>query len=117
MGSVFDDIIKWNKERKIPQDFNMDAEVSKLAEELQELEDSTSAVDATDALCDLIVVATGGLWKLEANPNCAMKETLKEINSRSGSFNVESGKWEKEITGEEYAANYLDCAVMTEGNE
>jgi len=40
----------------------------------------------------------------------AMDETLKEINSRTGAFNAETGKWEKFKTPEAialwYAADY-----------
>ena len=90
----------------------MKAEHSKLDEELSELKTAEGDSDLMiDALCDLIVVATGGMWKLGYNPTLAVQETLKEINSRSGSFNEKIGKWEKELRGDEYQANYEGCKV------
>ena len=112
MNNIFEQIIKWNKERKIPCNFGIKAEYSKLEEELIELKTADGDSDLqVDALCDLIVVATGGIWKLGYDPTLALEETLKEISSRSGSFNVETGKWEKVLTGEEYQANYEVCKV------
>ena len=44
-----------------------------------------------------------------------MDETLKEIESRKGAFNPESGKWEKSLLPEHiekwYKANYESCKL------
>ena len=44
-----------------------------------------------------------------------MEETLKEIESRKGAFNPESGKWEKFKDDESkklwYKANYESCKL------
>jgi len=109
---IFSEIIRWNKERKIPKDFHIESEYNMLEEEITELYEATSDAERADALCDVIVIATGGLWKLGYSPEEAMRETLKEINSRGGSFNTESGKWKKEVTGMEYTANYKMSEVQ-----
>ena len=46
-----------------------------------------------------------------------MDETLKEIESRKGAFNPESGKWEKSLLPEHiekwYKADYNKCKLLT----
>ena len=62
-----------------------------------------------DAVNDMSVFANGDNLKLGYDPVKTMAETLKEINSRKGSYNTETKKWEKEITGNEYTADYSGC--------
>lgn len=62
--------------------------------------------EKVDALCDVIVIATGELLKLGYDPQLAMAETLREINSRTGDFNKSTGKWEKFKTPEATALWY-----------
>lgn len=99
-------IISWNRHRKIPKVFDTEAEVKMLDEEVHELLLAKTDSDRVDALADLVVIAVGGMWKLGFDPEHAMNEVLKEIGSRRGSFDTESGKWIKEITGKEYTARY-----------
>jgi len=65
-----------------------------------------------DLLCDIIVFAVGGLMKLGCEPRKAMEETLKEIESRSGSIGKD-GKWHKDKSKEAktkwYKADYSKC--------
>ena len=49
-----------------------------------------------DALCDVIVFDVGGLLKLGYNPEIALQEAAKEINSREGS--MVDGKFEKDLS-------------------
>lgn len=51
--------------------------------------------EQVDALADIIVFATGALHKMGYDPEAVLSETLKEINSREGSVNESTGKWEK----------------------
>lgn len=104
--TVTDRIINFNKERKIPRKFIVQNEFWMLREELDELDKAFTPKEQADALCDLIVIATGGLWKLYFDPDIAMNETLLEIEDRTGSFDEASGKWKKEIRGDEYKADY-----------
>lgn len=91
--SVFDKIIEWNLNRN-NLDFDWYNEYIMLKEELVEFSEGETADDGVDALCDIIVVATGAMWKLGYNPNIAMEETLKEISSRQQDP-VQKAQWEE----------------------
>ncbi len=107
---MFKRIIQWNKDRNIPKVFDSGSEINMMDEELwEELYEADNDAERVDALCDLIVIATGALWKLGYDPDKAMAETLKEIESRGGAFDTTTGKWMKEITGKEYQADYDSC--------
>jgi len=76
----------------------------------EDLTDQTTE-DEVDAYCDVIVFAIGALLKLGYDPEKALTETTKEINSRSG--RMVDGKFEK-YTSEaaknlQYKANYDIC--------
>jgi hypothetical protein len=103
-----DKIVNWNISRNL-SGFNIDTEVFMLEQELQELREATTIDEQIDALCDLIVLATGGIHKLNYKPNQAMEETIKEISSRQGSIDPATGKWEKDRSQDPstlYTANY-----------
>lgn len=92
------EIVKWNQERQLLT-FDAMAQYAMLEEELHEFFTAYSNDDETemvDALCDLIVVATGALYKLGYNPKEALRETVKEISSRKGSVDPARGKWVKD---------------------
>lgn len=91
-------IVKFNQDRNLVK-FNGDAEYKMLYEELQEFLTAYSEqneYEMIDALCDVIVVATGAIHKLGYDPTEALSETVKEITSRQGNFNEDTGKWEKD---------------------
>jgi predicted HAD superfamily Cof-like phosphohydrolase len=83
-----------------------------LAEELEELSLARSNYNVNemvDAYCDLIVLATGAIHKLGFDPTESMAETLLEINSRKGSVDPLTGKWQKDKSQDPftlYKANY-----------
>ena len=109
--SIFERIIEWNKERNLTG-FNEYTERNLLLEEYDEFEDACyngNIDEMVDALCDIIVVATGSLFKLGYNPDQVMNETLKEIESRKGEINKETGKFEKFKDIETYKAEYDKC--------
>lgn len=110
--TVFKRIIDWNDERKLLTEFNKTNEISMLREELHELINADSIDDHIDALCDLIVVATGGIRKLGYSPELCMNECLKEIESRVGSID-RNGKFQKDKSPEAmanwYKADYSKC--------
>jgi len=122
---ILNSIVEWNRERGLDkQPSNRTSATRMLMEELLEyngIEDiemlnaltnhvvagpPVDADEKVDALCDLIVIATGELLKMGYDPNKAMDETIKEISSRTGSFNEASGKWEKFKTPEAQALWY-----------
>lgn len=59
--------------------------------------------DRIDALCDDNVFNNGFIYRLGYNPEVAMDETLREIESRKGSFDS-TGKWIKSEST--YTADY-----------
>jgi hypothetical protein len=107
----FDRINAWANERGLLNlEWDKTAHASFIAEELSEFLRSKDGNGEIDALCDVIVFAVNAMRIRGYDPNVAMEETLKEINSRTGAFNPESGKWEKFKTPEAmalwYAADY-----------
>lgn len=60
--------------------------------------------DIADAYCDVIVFAIGALMKLGYDPEIALGETAKEINSRVGE--MVNGKFEKDLSPEAQANWY-----------
>ena len=112
-NSFVQGIIDFNKERKLSK-YNKEAEIAMLTEELQELKESSTQYESVDALCDIIVLATGALYKLGFDPEKAMQETISEISSRKGSFNENTGKWEKDVTQDPnslYKADYINAIL------
>ena len=111
MSNILNQINEWAKERGLLNiEWDKSAHASFIAEELSEFLRAKDANGEIDALCDIIVFATNAIKIKGYDPNIAMEETLKEINSRTGAFNPETGKWEKFKTPEAmalwYAANY-----------
>lgn len=117
MCKIIDSIIDWNEERGL-NEFNIFAESKMLNEELEELLDAETDDERIDALCDLVVLSIGAMYKLGYNPEEAMFETLKEIHSRKGRFNSATGKWEKDKSEDAkkqwYKANYDNCKIIQE---
>lgn len=70
--------------------------------------------DIVDAYCDVIVFAVGAIMKLGYDPEKALLETAKEINSRVGE--MKDGKFEKDLSPEAranwYKADYLKAIVF-----
>ena len=105
--TYFEKINEWAKERGLLNiEWDKAAQASFIAEELSEFLRSKDGNGEIDALCDIIVFAVNAIKLRGYNPNIAMDETLKEINSRTGAFNPETGKWEKFKTPEAMALWY-----------
>ena len=109
--TMFDMINKWADDRGLLTiEWDKSAQASFLAEELSEFLRATTDNEEIDALCDLIVFATNAIRLKGYEPNIAMVETLKEIESRTGAFNSQTGKWEKDKSEEAmsfwYTAQY-----------
>ena len=92
--------------------------IDMLLEEVEELRlallnnDEHEIIDACD---DLIVLSSNHVAQSGYDLDLTMKETLKEINSRTGSINEVTGKWEKFKTPEAkekwYKADYSTCKI------
>lgn len=112
--NVLDQIVNWNIDRNL-KEYDYDTQNLMLQEELDEFCKAANYNDEyeqVDALADIIVVATGALYKLGYDPTEALKETLKEISSRKGKINSDSGKWEKDREQDPstlYKAVYKKC--------
>ena len=93
-------IVQFNQDRRLST-FDAMAEYNMLVEELQEFLVAASLQDqheTVDALCDMIVLSVGAIYKLGYDPTATLQETVKEITSRKGGFNQDTGKWEKDKT-------------------
>lgn len=109
--SILSQINDWANERGLLNiEWDKSAHASFIAEELSEFLRAKDGSGEIDALCDIIVFAANAIRIRGYDPNLAMEETLKEINSRTGAFNPETGKWEKFKTEEAkalwYSADY-----------
>ena len=62
LGTIFKRVAKWNSLR-YPRVYNHELSVSLLEEELTEYFEAKTSVDQLDALCDLVFVSMGILWK------------------------------------------------------
>lgn len=51
-----------------------------------------------DAICDMNVYGDGFILRKGHHPVIAMIETIKEINTREGTFSEADGKWKKDKT-------------------
>lgn len=98
------EIRNWNLERNIPQRFNPQAEAAMLLEEVTELLQAGNRHAQVDALCDVVVLAVGAMYKLGFDADVAMGETIKEIDDRSGAYDDKVGKW---LKGEPNLARYI----------
>lgn len=68
LGTILERVAKWN-ELRYPRKYNHELSVNLLEEELTEYFEAKTSVDQLDALCDLVFVSMGILWKL----NLSMK--------------------------------------------
>ena len=107
---VFGQIKAFNKERGLlGLVFNRHKEADMLDEEVLELRYAETHEQEIDALGDTIVLAVGAIWKKGYNPDLVLREILMEINSRTGTLNEETGKWEKDKDAHTYRADFTDC--------
>jgi hypothetical protein len=115
--SYFNKINDWANERGLLNiEWDKSAHASFIAEELSEFLRCKDGNGEIDALCDIIVFAANAMRIRGYDPNISMDETLKEINSRTGSFNPDTGKWEKFKTPEAmalwYSADYNKAKIL-----
>jgi len=91
------------------QEFTIKMEASEVIEELKEIDKHYKV----DAYCDIVVFCIGAIMKLGYNPQRALSETVKEIDSRTGS--IVDGKFQKDTSEEAkakwYKANYDVCIL------
>jgi len=131
--SVFKKIKKWNEDRGLFKEFNHTNEVSFIVEELiegtKDIESKKARKYAkwitrvilivpgvkaskemmVDAFADIIVFATGAIYKLGYDTDKVMKEVQKELDDRTGK--LIDGKFVKDIKENPYKANFTKCLL------
>jgi hypothetical protein len=103
--TIFDRIVKFNKDRHLLTDPNWQKEFSFIAEEMSEGLRANTTEDRIDAMADIIVFAVGTIKKAGYDPNNIMEEVLKHIESDTGYFDEEQSKWIK--TNRSYTPNFV----------
>ena len=108
------DVTKANRAKLTQKwlDFIHDCEETKVADRVTAFNEVLKS-EAVDAYCDTVVFAVGAILKLGYDPELALQEVAKEINSREG-FMV-GGKFEKDLSAEAVAKHYkadYDKAVV-----
>jgi hypothetical protein len=112
----FERIKQWSDERLITkQTPDRNGFVCMIVEELGEFIEAKEERDRIDAMADIVVFALGEMAKYGYNGDKVMDEVIKEINSRTGAYNPETKKWQKDTSPEArakwYSANYDDCKL------
>jgi len=132
-------IVEWNESRgliKSPAEFSLETDMSFITEELLEASTGLNSEQArekakalailiadknytpsseqmVDAFCDIVVFAVGSIRKLGYNPDIAMSEVQREIDSRVGE--IKDGKFTKDKSPEAqanwYSANFDNAKI------
>lgn len=101
---MFQSLKEWREERGLQSTIgNIQGN---LCEELTEYLRANTVDEQIDALCDIVVFSINAIEAKGYDAELCMKETLKEIHSRKGAMNKESGKWEKFKTDDAKALWY-----------
>lgn len=66
LGHAFERVANWNSKR-YDRKYDHKLSVALLEEELQEYFDANTLVDQLDAMCDVVYVAMGILWKIDVD--------------------------------------------------
>lgn len=75
LNDIFMRVSTWN-ERRYDRDYNMPLTVNLLDEELGEWFESIEEVHKLDALCDVVYVALGAMWKLNLDKDTLINAQL-----------------------------------------
>lgn len=106
------DVPKENRDKLLLRwmEFVSNSAIDNIAEKGEEFKEMI-ADEVVDAYCDIVVFSIGAIMKLGYEPNSALAEAAKEINSRVGS--MVNGKFEKDLSDEAkanwYKADYSKC--------
>jgi hypothetical protein len=130
--TAFGKIKKWNTDRNLLT-YNHKNEVSFIVEELIEGTIDIKSIKArkiskiftwiilkipgakatkhmmVDAFADIIVFATGAIYKLGYDTDKVMKEVQKELDDRTGK--LIDGKFIKDIKEDRYIADFTNCKL------
>lgn len=111
--NIFEELEEWRRERGLHQvKSNAIITIKHMLIELTEALEAVHNDDfdgVIDGINDAIVYGVNGQEQMGVNAEKAMEETLKEIHSRKGYYDVKEQKFMKNITGNEYKANYTNA--------
>jgi hypothetical protein len=112
----FERIKEWSDERLITQrEPDRNGFVSMIVEELGEFLEAKSDEGRIDAMGDIIVFAYGEMAKYGYNGDKVMDEVIREISSRTGAYDPETKKWQKDRSPEAqakwYEADFTNCTL------
>lgn len=117
METNFTRIKQWSDERLITQqEPDRNGFISMIVEELGEFLEAKDDIEGRiDAMADIIVFAYGEIAKYGYDGDKVMDEVIKEISSRTGSYNEEAKKWLKDTSDEAkskwYKADFSKCKL------
>lgn len=109
----------WSDERLITQqEPDRNGFSAMIVEELGEFLEAKDANGRIDAMADIIVFAYGEIAKYGYDGDKVMDEVIKEINSRTGAYNPDTKKWQKDRSPEAqamwYTADFSSCKLKVE---
>lgn len=112
----FTRIKEWSDERLITQqEPDRNGFLAMIVEELGEFLEAKTVEGRIDAMADIIVFAYGEIAKYGYDGDKVMDEVIKEISSRTGSYNPETKKWQKDKSPEAqarwYTADFTNCKL------
>lgn len=100
LGGILERVANWNAAR-YPRVYNHELAVNLLEEELTEYFEAKTSVDQLDALCDLVFVSMGILWKTAIN--------IKLLDSTSSWANTQATAL---LSGSDFEPIYLVAAIL-----
>lgn len=117
MATNYERIKEWSDERLITQqEPDRNGFVSMIVEELGEFLASEDDHGRIDAMADMIVFCYGEMAKYGYDGDLVMNEVIKEISSRTGAYDPETKKWQKDRSPEAqakwYSADFDTCRIM-----
>ena len=116
METNYNRIRQWSDERMITeQKPDKNGFVAMIVEELGEFLESKTEEGRIDAMADIIVFAYGEMAKYGYDGDKVMNEVIKEISSRTGAYDPNTKKWQKDKSEEAqakwYTADFKDCRL------
>ena len=116
METNYNRIRQWSDERMITeQKPDKNGFVAMIVEELGEFLESKTEEGRIDAMADIIVFAYGEMAKYGYDGDKVMNEVIKEISSRTGAYDPNTKKWQKDKSEEAqskwYTADFKDCKL------
>jgi len=112
----FERIKQWSDERLITQQIpDRNGFLAMIVEELGEFLESKDDIGRIDAMADIIVFAYGEIAKYGYDGDKVMNEVIKEISSRTGSYDPATKKWQKDKSPQAqakwYTADFSNCKL------